>query len=640
MFKIKINGQSVDFFPDTKIRLRFNNPAFSDEVQEGSYSLPFSLPSSPTNQNIFGHINLFSSRSQTVSFDCHFFIYDILFCNAVMYLTGADELEYQADLALDIGRFVNKIGEYKINSPELNHSTYTLPRSPNYDFALIKLLESDFLNPDLYEVNLRCAQMDSTYTNVQTQTVPVRYTNETSPEQVISELASVIGVTFPFLYFATSGGFNFVLERFWLNPSGNLYFSIFFENKEIETSTITTVQKNLEIKSTQFIDLDASYSDFVFPRIYNRDFYDSKNDEFLDNVNYWKDAGILAFSLDMQHNISQNLYNIVPFIKLNYVFQKIENFSGFLLNGSFRNDFELQNLILYNNYALDKASNFSDDINGYDEQIDYKNHLPEVRIKDFLIQLAKKFGFYYSFSLRKKEGKLIYKNELLDAEVIDITSKILKKYNIKLQSAESTKVYFSENLNEPVPEYFYNDVPQNSYAPEFNSLKVGNYEAESGYPIGVGSLPTSEIWGIPTIAEKGNSSMFGLGTKNKFQFRLLFWRGLRLYDYADISGNGFNTSKTYIASSQATEFDNYALTIDGPKGLYNTRLKRWISFLQKTKYVKRKMIFNLNDLLNLDLNKKYAIDYQVFLIKSIEIELSNSKNLIQSPADVEFAQIN
>ena len=54
MIDIRIEGESLDLFPDTAYTLERYSPLFDFETIQGTRVYPFSVPSTPRNRTILG----------------------------------------------------------------------------------------------------------------------------------------------------------------------------------------------------------------------------------------------------------------------------------------------------------------------------------------------------------------------------------------------------------------------------------------------------------------------------------------------------------------------------------------------------------------------------------------------------------
>jgi len=97
--------------------------------------------------------------------------------------------------------------------------------------------------------------------------------------------------------------------------------------------------------------LDYPATTFNFPVLQNPEFYDEANPQWETFVNQYEPGVGFIANVEVPVN---NRTNLVPFFYLLYILKKGFATEGYAMQGSFVDDADCKQLMLYNNYALDK----------------------------------------------------------------------------------------------------------------------------------------------------------------------------------------------------------------------------------------------------------------------------------------------
>lgn len=133
MLQIKINNEFADL-GDFSITFELLNPIFNDV---GSYSYPFTLPSSPRNRRIFGfpeRIN--SNQIKKTNFEADIFVYGQMWKRGVLIIREVNDVSIKANFGVGEGYFYNSLKDISLRSIDLGGrrdrmSYYTPTISPN-----------------------------------------------------------------------------------------------------------------------------------------------------------------------------------------------------------------------------------------------------------------------------------------------------------------------------------------------------------------------------------------------------------------------------------------------------------------------------------------------------------------------------
>jgi hypothetical protein len=192
-----------------------------------------------------------------------------------------------------------------------------------------------------------------------------------------------------------------------------------------------------------------SFNHIFFP-VWNPYFHDDKSGLGFDHQTFqnpWLNASH-AFTAG---TIGTN-YAVTPFVKLNYVLQKMFESQGFTLMNNWQITRELKQLVLYNNFSLC--------LNGFiNPFVDYTNHVSNTKSSEFLRKLKGLFnlGIFVNYFDKK--------TEIIPAK--DLLTRPCKHNWTKVAEAAYSKSMES-NLNE---QFAYSD-PLNNIIPDLSKLQV------------------------------------------------------------------------------------------------------------------------------------------------------------------------
>lgn len=112
--------------------------------------------------------------------------------------------------------------------------------------------------------------------------------------------------------------------------------------------------------------------------------------------------------------------------------------------------------------------------------------------------------------------------------------------------------------------------------------------------------------------------------------KLLFYRGVD-----PESKKPFASCDYYKSSGNGTDTFNVSLDWNGTHGLFDHFHKDWVSFLDAATIHNFKVLLTVSDLMNLDLRKRIRIGPNIYIIRTISIDLP-----MDTPAEIEMMRIN
>ncbi|MDJ1500453.1 hypothetical protein [Xanthocytophaga agilis] len=353
----------------------------------------------------------------------------------------------------------------------------------------------------------------------------------------------------------------------------------------------------------------------AFP-ILNEDFYQDKNSQFGGYLNYFVNGAFPTNAYTSKHAM-------VPQFYLLYVLEMAFQAIGYRMTGSWIQNEEIQQLILYNNYALDRiGSNY----NQYLPQITLKNHVPDTKFGTFLINLQKIFPLGYVFDTVAKQVELVNIPDILkQSDYVDWTSKADADWDLTpvegkgytLQMNPDSSDELTKNIKDDWNKFVIGE-GEEPITTDFSPLEVYKH---------ADLLNTARQWTTPHIRQKGSSPEFEIGN-NASGLHLMWYRGMR----PDGSGNNYPFATYDTIDHAGNTIGNYSLRWTGAKGLYEKWWKPYIEFRANAKTIDRNVNLNLADILSLDPRKKIYLDQNLYFLQDLTVTVSQKSGI--KPAKV------
>lgn len=199
----------------------------------------------------------------------------------------------------------------------------------------------------------------------------------------------------------------------------------------------------------------------AFPTVYNRSLYEGNNPLHDGIVNRYDSSGRLIAGNINYYSYSESIRwenTIVPYLYLTDVVKRIFAFLKIQVSGEFFDDPRVKKMMLYNNRTLDFIQVLSletgsperrtalaiirGDLNP--EQVDFiylntldlniklKNHVPDIKVPDFLKAMKNYFNLKYDFNILQNRVEIRFvKSIIRDMEVINMTEKASRVYTLK-----------------------------------------------------------------------------------------------------------------------------------------------------------------------------------------------------------------
>lgn len=646
MVAIQVNDQVLDL-GGKGLPFRFHNPFVGTELYQGDYTLPFSIPNTPHNNKVLGFPSQISNVNQFLGeYDCVITYNGLQFRKGVLNVLSVGKT-IKCSLHTAFGALMQKLRNTKLNEIEYGGIYTEIELRPFIEFEVNNTdnLNIDYVDTDYYDL---VAAGSPVYHSI---TITNNFATNGDIDLSVQQMVDAINAqNLPF--YAEYLGLNSMKIIHTLYVGGGL-------NDEFDTTVTFAsshyVNLNQRLNSDGFPDQTlhfrntvSRFDDGTYPYV----FAPFKNEKISESNTALKYA-------NYYYNNDFDIYangTVVPLFRLNFILEKIAEFAGFKLVGGILDEDDFKRLLVWNNYALETffLTNNPDDgrLNG-PITIDPKNHMPEVNIPSFLLNLKKYLGITFTVLPNTNELSVRRISEFLTTlDAVDITDKsgeiisIAPKPNLSgLKFAfkkDSTDAYFSDNLVD-LTQYViatevetFSDLPTGANSYDRNQIVLVKdtsivYEITAVTPsmtytflgffvdhYGVDQETfeiqhefvqtimqtetdernTSRDWLIPRIDVPFTyltaNDQYEDG-KNPFELRLLSYFGLQ----EDSQGDDYPLLSSYNKDYSGTQLSNFTLRYHGTYGLFNVMLDKWAEYLQNYKQVELTIQFSIQDIFDL-----------------------------------------
>lgn len=613
MIELRVNNQYVDLDEKAKFSITYNNAFFHFSESSGAYSFPFTLPLTVKNKLIFNQAHLVESRDKVRFYEFDLWANGVYINSGVLKLQQADKTGFSVNLNIGVGQLVKNCGTLKLKDLNLGTDNLNFTNTKTvYVFEIIRDKKAD-----------NTAYTATTYISYVIGFQPIygQYISyfvaganfDTSVENTIQKIANNANSNFQGFggvgWKAYANGNSFVAvppDGFDIALVNTVYASVLLGVGNQENySGYTYTAKEYKIS--------PSNTKYCFPYLYNPKFYDDKLKGFNGFINkaITNDGGenyYMSANSFLDGRFSECL---VPFLRVKYILNILFSQIGMTWSGEFKDDAMFDNLLLYNNYALDKQAPITNtQYNEGQTALILSEHVPDITLTDFLTAIKNNFGMYYIIKDNNVEFR--YRNKDIDSNsYTDITTKVQGR-SLSFEDTSDYLVKFSDDVNyESAFSVFENFL-------KFGETSVQNTNAkqEESIELNCGTMHRSNFGMCVDIQEKGNSDLYGIGKDNSKRLAFVLWE------------NYFNYANHTIGT--------YSLKVDGDFGLYNKYWLKYLTFLAKQEKNAITALLNTNDVNNFDVNMKQRIDTNEFLVLKTKINFSNNPNSLDSFQDYDM----
>lgn len=399
----------------------------------------------------------------------------------------------------------------------------------------------------------------------------------------------------------------------------------------------------------------------------------------LSHINAYYPDWLFDLEMDVE---KKNNSILVPFLRLEYILDKIVTAMGYtLVNEWMEDNDELKQICIFNNKSINDLDE------AYKWKIRYNEHVPTRMLITEFLKAVCKYAFLGIFVDHASKTIILrpYKTVLLTAPRHDWTDRVAEDYELEQDNdvpnsigfdVDNTDEYFSNNFVSSYPLLADGAVIADYWEaggfPYDHSLIDGYYHVKRDNSImrydpsrtlfeeqwsrwshrfkyiligGKGKSWNSKC--IPMWSDSVRPAVFGtfvysiprvdipLNIKLKFDdeiveqnaelssIRLMIYRGFRDYQ-GGVSGTYPYANATAYDPATEDEAFNHSLHYDGDKGMYNLYGKEWMHFMKNKKIVKRYLKLTIQDILNHKEYDKIRIGNMNYFVKSMRINVTSS----------------
>lgn len=293
-------------------------------------------------------------------------------------------------------------------------------------------------------------------------------------------------------------------------------------------------------------------------------------------------------------NGGSNQYNIVPFPYLLHIMDRVFKEMGYRgMEGDWTQQDEIRRVVIWNNYDLAKMEGAT---NVYDDTIIYSNHVPDISVGAFLIDVAIYFGITYKVNPITKMVKVVrIKDWLLNPDYVSFNGKASGGYKLEPNGNDGFRFVMKADSDDGAFER----------EPLWLSYQHGGGQDE--IPTEASTLEIDET-DMPYTLQQGSGPAFELDPRSRAGLRFMLFTGSHA-----APGTGHYQQP------------GFSLRWDGPDGIIARSYTEWLEWKSYTEYTEREVELNAVELLQLDLERKIMIDNLKWVIADFEGSISNDK---------------
>lgn len=407
-------------------------------------------------------------------------------------------------------------------------------------------------------------------------------------------------------------------------------------------------------KATTVTPLDY---DYIFFPVVNRNFIPGKKPWYYQND--WDYS-------TQQFKVSADNPLLMPFIRLEYLLDKVFAKTGYTFKNEFQTTAELRSIVLHSLYSLYNR-------NAMSTFISLKDHVPDITCADIVKRVASRFCLGLFPNIFSKSLRLIPLQRVLSAPPTqDWTDKVHRAYTITYQDTDipaafktaedsADKVFaFLAQLTKPTTYTTIQNVDDILGEPygDYYVIAAGEYWRSSilrqymiykdfgkapdtlDKPVvDLDLTPLMDLHDFYNTANYTNTQLPNIdqaGTvtyqdgvdedtnpvfveqKNAQPVRISIYRGM-VYDG---QANTYPLGSGIRYGPLGQVLGDYSLRIDGPDGIYEKWWSRWHNMLYSGKRVTMRVNLSLSDLVAFEFDQKVRIDNMDYFITSMKVQMT------------------
>lgn len=376
-------------------------------------------------------------------------------------------------------------------------------------------------------------------------------------------------------------------------------------------------------------------SDFVFPTIYNPNFYDpDKNKGWFGFINAWE-QGKNYRSNDER---ARTGFSLVPQLWLTSVIDIITDYLGFLPDLTAISEHDVwKYLLAVNHKAMDRQVETTKiPFIAWKNKVNLSDHLPTDTIKEFFDGISSTLCGRFLWNERQRTVKFVFLKDVLDApEKEDWTGIVSKDPEIATDDNKNKVLAwsFDQDDTQTLKSDVFDSHPadavasasgtksekvESRYAAFEMLLNTQLGEVRARYRANMGrtepvqaTAPADVVTALfPRSLRRGTSDLFEQKDERAYP-RLLFWIGSKQVEN--------NTKAIITADIERKDSLNktYALVWGGETGIYERLWKEWFWFLNNTVEIRHFVPLTMREIANMNWALKRHIRGLDYLIRSI-----------------------
>ncbi len=334
---------------------------------------------------------------------------------------------------------------------------------------------------------------------------------------------------------------------------------------------------------------------------------------------------------DLQNIGNIKRYNpLVPMVFVKDLLDHICGELGISIGGQIFEDEEISRLVLFNTLALNPLINDEPGEVLANTTIDYRNHVPDITLRSFLVELAMLFNQQINYS--DKQGLIVFKarttkissyaQDGLQWKVTQIQSlfKEERRFGLTMTVNSQDMAYADENWTGN----FQNYVPNTKH--QQINLGIGTLPMRYGFTevdLNHTAYPGDDDndW-FPGEMWRPVSS---LSLNDKVPLQLLFYRGKSLYQNGPPAWSNvpeipqLASDLSYVP--QSGPLDQYTLLITGVNGLYEVWWKKWLYALSLARVLRVRALMDADTFASLSLDNRQKITEFVCLAEKMKLKI-------------------
>lgn len=327
-----------------------------------------------------------------------------------------------------------------------------------------------------------------------------------------------------------------------------------------------------------------------------------KNDVFYsENANYGGTVNAYASGAYLANDsTNKTKYSLTPFPYLLHILNKTFQVLGYRgIAGAWTTDATIQRVAVFSNYAIDLLDGTG--INVWQDTVTYNNHVPEMTVGKFLIEVALHFGIMYEVDDRENMINIHrIKDVLADQSYTDLSARTSKVYKVTPNDYHGYR--FQSNI------FSADELLSESMGWLAHTVDSGRQRIDSE------AMPLLMDNGVPYTNTPGSSPEFGQGT-NQSGLRFMFFEGM-----VDDGAGGTKPKGNYEIAAQSLRWG-------GTTGIVEAFWQEFIDLQKITEEVKLQVRMSVPEFLNFDMKRKVMIDGVKYVVGEYQANVSRKTGL-------------